>query len=123
VRPTWSNRASISFSERSLLARTILEIVGYGTREEKGRLGDHPDPPSQLARGNVAVILSIQIHRSRSRLVQSIEEAKKGGLAGAARPDNRQNVASFNLNADVVNQTLTRDHAAQVLRFENPRQP
>jgi hypothetical protein len=86
--------------------RTVPEIVGYGSREEKGRLGDHPDPPSQLARGNVAVILSIQIHRSRSRLVQSIEEAKKGGLAGAARPDNRQNGASFNLNADVVNQRL-----------------
>jgi hypothetical protein len=103
------------------LARTEAHVVGHRPGEEPRRLHHHADAPPQLARREGAVLHAGEVDGAAGRLVEPVEEAQERRLAGAARPDEGEDLAGRNRERHPVDEAPASDLAREALDAQDRR--
>ena len=79
-----------------------LDVPADGVVEQNVFLRDDGDLVAQIARGNVAQIHAADFDRAARRVVKAQQQVGERGFAGAAGADERDELAGFDGEVDVV---------------------
>ena len=80
----------------------VADVVGDGVVEQHGVLRDHADGGAEARLGDVAQVLAVDGDAALDDIVEAIEQARDGGLAGAGRADDGDGLAGRDLEADAL---------------------
>ena len=83
------------------LLQAERHIAGHGhVREQRVGLEHHVDGP--LVRRNTRHVLSVDVHRARSRLLKARQHAQQRGLPASGTAEQAENLALEDLKRDIV---------------------